>query len=232
MNLKDLRVCDILFDHTEHNFVSESIQTITKSRWNHVKTVHRIVEQTPDGIFIAEAIAEGYKERSLRESTGANDIETRVCRYCADGVGGNELTNGQIKMIVQWDDEKLALGLSYGFPQIAALALLKLMQNDSVEGMFLGKKLEDIELNIKQFFPSMICSESVYRKFYESGIDLVVIKDSAHLSHYQQGGNVLDAYICQGKDLLNPVIADWVSPHDVFEAERVIDLDSLEYDWR
>ena len=116
MKLTELRVADILFDHTENNFVSESIQTITNSRWNHVKTIHRIVEPTPDGIFITEAIAEGYKERSLRDSTGVNDVETRVCRYCADGVGGSELTAGQIKMIVQWDDEKLAQGLGYGFP--------------------------------------------------------------------------------------------------------------------
>lgn len=232
MNLKDLRVADCLFDHTENNFVSEAIQNITNSRWNHIKTVHRIEEPTPDGIFIAEAIAEGYKERSLRDSTGEHDVETHVKRYCADNVGGLELTPEQIQKVVAWDDKMLSEGLNYGYPQIAALAFLKLMKNDSWEGMYLGKTLEDIEVNIKDFFPSMICSESAYRKFWESGIDLLVLKDSSHLSHYQQGGNVLDAYKASGKDLLNPVIEDFITPHDCFMAERLIDLDSLEYSWR
>ncbi len=78
VKLSELKVHDWLFDHTEKEFVPLAIQSITNSRWNHVKRVRRIVEPTPDGIWIAEAITSGYKERTLRESTGENDTETLI----------------------------------------------------------------------------------------------------------------------------------------------------------
>jgi hypothetical protein len=231
IKLSELRVHDWMFDHTENEFVPEVIQSITKSRWNHVKRIRRIVEPTPDGIFIAESVSNGYIERSLRESTGENDIETRVKRYCADNIGGKEYTPEQMRRMTLWDDYYLAKGIGYGFVQIAALGLLKQINNDSIAGMYLGKRLEEYQQRIEEFWPQMICSESSYRKDNESGIEFEILKDSKHLSHYS-GGDVLERYKSGGGDVLNPVIADWLSPHDLFMATKLIELDTLDYSWR
>ncbi|MBE3141458.1 MAG: hypothetical protein IMZ53_12860 [Thermoplasmata archaeon] len=231
MKLTDLRVHDLMSDHTEGEFVPEAIQVITDSRWNHSKTISRIVEPTPDGIFISESIGEGFKERTLRESTGRNDVETVVSRYCADGVGGKEITPEQSRLMTVWDSYYLSKGITYGYAQIVALAFLKQIENDSVAGMYLERKLEDIQVEIEKFYPQFICSESTYRKFNESGLDLGIIKDSAHLSHYS-GGDILERYKAGGKDVFNPVIADWLSPHQIFMSQRAVTLDSLDYNWR
>jgi len=231
MKLSQLRVHDILFDHTEGEFIPEAIQSITHSTWNHVKRIHSIKDFTPDGIFISEAISAGYKMRSLRESTGENDKYTLVCRYNGDGVGGRELTEEQRMRISNWDNYYLSHNISYGFAQIAALAILKQVRNDSISGMYFGRKFKEIQREIEIFLPQFICSEAVYRSYQESNIKISVLKDSSHMEHYS-GGDVLDRYTEAGKDLLKPVIEDWLSPHDIFESPDVITMDMLDYSWR
>jgi hypothetical protein len=232
MNLKDLRVADVLSDHTEGVFVCSAIQSITGSQFNHSKSISRIVEHTPDGIFIAEAISDGYKERSLRDSTGIDDKWTMVSRYHADGVGGDELTPEQTQRIADWDKYWLPRDIGYGFSQIAFLAILKQINNDSVAGMFLGKTFEEIQKELEANKPQFICSESVYRKFNESGIHLNILKDSAHMTHYNLGGDVLDNYRNLKGDLLDPVISDWISPQDVFMCPDLISIEPLDITWR
>jgi hypothetical protein len=232
MKLDKLRQHDILFYHTENSFVPEAIQAITGSKWNHVGSISRIASLNPDEIFIAESIASGYKERTLRESIEENDKEVLVCRYHADGVGGKELSPEQIKNLQDWDERILAKNISYGFAQIAALALLKQIENDSIAGKFLGKKLEEYQVQIEYFVPQMICSESVFRKFNESGCPVEILGDSRHLDHYTHGGGVLERYIHNHGDTLDVVIEDWISPHDLFESPDIITMDTLEITWR
>jgi hypothetical protein len=231
MKLSDVRLHDWMFDHTEGDFVPNAIQTITHSPLNHVKSVCEIIEPTPDGIFLCEAVAEGFVKRSLRESTGEKDKYTIVCRYHADGVGGQELTVEQVKKMSEWDGHYLSKGLGYAFAQLVALAFLKQVRNDSFEGKFLGHKFEDIEKNIEIFYPSFICSEASYRKANESGISIGILKDSAHWSHYQSV-DVIKNYIHNGKDILDCVIEDWLSPHDLYMSPDIIRMDELDFSWR
>ena len=237
MKLKDLKQHDILFDHTDGNFLDDpmifvcnAIQSITNSKWNHVKSVHQIIEPTPDGIFISEAAPSGYIKQSLRDSTGKHDT-TMVCRYCADNVEGRELTPEQCQRLYEWDVKRLSEEIPYGFTQIAMLAILKQMENDSVAGMFLGKTLEEAQQTIEEFGKQYICSEAKYLLFAENGIDIGILKDSSHLSHYISKGNAFDRYKA-GVDDLNPVIADWISPHDLFMARKIIRMEKLEINWR
>lgn len=232
MKLDTLRAHDLLFYHTENSFVPEAIQSITKSKWNHVGSISRIASLDPDGIFVAESIASGYKERTLRESIEENDREILVCRYHADGVGGKELTAEQNNNLRDWDERTLAKNIAYGFTQIAALALLKQIENDSIAGEYLGRRLEEYQVRIEEFIPMMICSESVFRKFSESGAPVEILKDSKHLDHYTHGGGVLERYKHNHGDALDVVIADWISPHDLYESPDVITLDTLEIEWR
>jgi len=232
MKLDKLREHDILFYHTENSFVPEAIQSITKSMWNHVGSISRISSPDPDGIVVAESIAAGYKERTLRESIEANDAEVLVCRYHCDNVGGKELNASQLASLREWDEIHLAKNISYGFTQIAALALLKQIENDSVAGEYLGRKLEEYQVQIEYFVPQMICSEAVFRKFSESGCPVEILKDSSHLDHYTHGGRVLERYKHNHGDTLNVVIEDYLSPHDLFESPDIITLDTLEIDWR
>jgi hypothetical protein len=231
MKLDELKIHDILFFHTEDSFVPEAIQTITKSKWNHVGSISRIDSDSPDEIFVAESIASGYKERSIRESIEDDDKEILVCRYHADGVGGNELTASQLKMLCDWDRIHLEEDISYGFTQIAALAVLKQVNDDSVLGKLLAKKFENVQAQIEEFVPQMICSEAVFRKFNESACPIRILKDSKHYEHYTYGGGVLERYLTN-HDTLDVVIEDWLSPHDLNQSDDIITLDTLEINWR
>lgn len=232
MKLGTLREHDLLFYHTVGSFVPEAIQAITRSKWNHVGSISRIDSLDPDGIYVAESIASGYKERTLRESIEEKDKEVLVCRYHADGVGGKELNPEQIKNLQEWDDRILAKNISYGFAQIAALALLKQIENDSIAGEFLGRKLEEYQVQIEYFVPQMICSESVFRKFNESGCPIRILKDSKHWDHYTYGGGVLERYRANHEDELDVIIEDYLSPHDLNQSPDVITMDTLEITWR
>jgi hypothetical protein len=231
MKLDKLRPNDILFYHTVDSFVPEAIQSITGSKWNHVSSISRIDSLDVNGIFIAESIASGYKERTLKESISENDEEILVCRYHMDNVGGKELNTLQSSLLKEWDEIKLARNISYGFAQIAALAIIKQVENDSVLGKILAEDFENIQEQIEAFMPQMICSEAVFRKFNESGCPVRILKDSKHLDHYLYGGGVLQRYI-YNHDNLDAVIEDYLSPHDLYESPDIITLEPLEFNWR
>lgn len=239
IKLTQLKQNDILFDHAEGSilsdpmlFVCKAIQSITESKWNHVKTIYKIEEPTPDGIYISEAAPSGYVMHTLRESTDSGTVETFVSRYCAYNLGGRELNAEDNKKLFDWDNKRLSEGIPYGFVQIAQLAILKQFRNDSTIGMALGITFERFQQEVEKYGKQFICSEATYRRYFENGFDIGVLKDSKHMSHYTSEGDILERYKLDGKDLLNPVIADWISPHDVYESIRIIGLDYLDLRWR
>lgn len=231
MKLDKLKIHDILFYHTINEFVPNAIQTITGSKWNHVASVSRIDSLDANEIFIAESIASGYRERTLKESISENDREILVCRYHMDNVGGSELSTSQLKMLCDWDRIHLDENIAYGFTQIAALAILKQVDNDSEFGIRLADEFENVQQQIEAFVPQMICSESVFRKFNESGCPIRILKDSKHLDHYTYGGGVLERYL-SNHDILEVVIEDWITPHDLNQSDDIITMDVLEINWR
>jgi uncharacterized protein YycO len=221
MKVSDLQPCDALLYHTEGEFVCEAIQELTDSEYNHVATY------MGDG-FVAEAIADGYKKRTLQESISEDDKWVDVYRYHGDGIDV-PLATWQVGTVLKNVNRYLDVGTKYGYSQIAFLAVLSQLNDQSLEGQLLRQASEELQKMIEDGKQQLICSEADYRVKTEAGLIYRILNDDARKTYYHAGGDILERYkATSGQDLSNPTIADWVTPRDIAESPDNIFIDTLE----
>jgi hypothetical protein len=232
MKTHQLQIGDDIFYNTVcadpiDNIVPAAIQSETGSPWNHVSTVYDV---TGDVVTVGEAISEGYVFRDIRQSVSKNDIRLSVRRWHADGVGGRQL-NDEDKFRIRMEMEKIK-GAPYGYSQIALLAALRLVNNNTLPGWLARQAAEEMQKLVEKNKTLIICSEGAYRVKTRAGLVVRILNDDSRKRYYESAGGLLDLYRSTKKeDLLSPALENWISPGELAESPDEITVDDLEVNW-
>ena len=225
MKPSDLKQGDVLF-YNSNGFVSRAIRFFDHGTHNHTAFW--------TGESVAEAIAEGFVDRSLNDSINVDVNFVDIYRPFVKVSGVvRELTQEERVKLVHTCDEYLKDGDRYAYEALIMLAVIcelrqHLNMNDSSRTWLdkimnfamkrlvnYAKSIDILNLIIKNDKEPLICSESVYRIFNDSTLRLNLLPESLH-NVYRDGvsSSVVGAKL-RDYQLLKEVDPNFVTPHDL-----------------
>lgn len=231
MKPSELRQGDVLF-YNSNGFVSRAIRFFDHGIHNHVAFW--------TGDTVAEAVGDGFIERSLNDSIVPTVNFVDVYRPY---IGARTLNEKEVTELVRVCDDYLDDGDRYAYEALVLCAITcELRQIVPYRGFVdrivnfamkrlisYAKAIDILDSFLEQGKEPMICSEAVYRIFNDARMPLKLLPESLHNIYTGRDSSLVVGAKLKERQLLSEVEPNFVTPHDLAMSPSLRFIGRLEY---